>query len=331
MKDRPSWVSPFSGELLTAWLARVAIQGGTSPLVLTGRIWPKWRMWTQDADRGLRLDRLEAAANWFELPKSLIEETTLRRVSEVLQGPAFPLQSTWPWVVALGSRNRLRKAGLPCCPQCLAETSQPYFRSEWRLAWTVGCVHHGTRLIDRCTNCMAAIEPHRNTASSQHLACCVRCYFDLRNAKSAAVDGEALSFQLLASKVLQTKVGLLGDVEVPQTVWFQRMRRLVVAPPCKLSEADSLTLSGRHIGLCIEMQCPQEREFRLRNLVRLLNADSGRLFCNDLDARISSEQADVARKGHTEKCRRQTRQKSPIHRLKVEQDWARWLRRHRIW
>lgn len=331
MKNKPLWVRPFEGELLTLWLARVAIQGGTDPLVLTGEIWPKWRLWTQDADRGLTSGHLEAVADWFELPKPLIEATTLSAMSKVMQGAAFPLQSTWPWVVSMGSRNRLRKAGLPFCPECLAATDQPYFRLEWRFAWTVGCARHRVRLIDRCPKCTAPIEPHRSTASSRHLAHCIACRFDLRAANSPAVNEDALHFQILASSVLHSKVGFLGDVEVSDTIWFQRMRRIVGSPRCKLSPADSETMARRDIGLCIETQSPQERECRLRNLARLIGSNHEKLFGKVATVNSSPQPVSTLDGAGAEKCMRKPRPKAPIQRTKVQRDWARLLRRHRIW
>ncbi len=47
-------------------------------------------------------------------------------------------------------RGRRQAAWLQFCPHCLAEDEQPYFRREWRLATTIACVRHGSRLTDRC-------------------------------------------------------------------------------------------------------------------------------------------------------------------------------------
>ncbi len=48
-----------------------------------------------------------------------------------------------------GRLGRRQAAWLQFCPQCPAEDEQPYFRREWRLATTIACARHGSRLLDR--------------------------------------------------------------------------------------------------------------------------------------------------------------------------------------
>jgi len=58
-----------------------------------------------------------------------------------------------------GRRGRRQAAWLQFCPQCLAEDEQPYFRRQWRLATTIACARHGSRLLDRCPACGQALAP----------------------------------------------------------------------------------------------------------------------------------------------------------------------------
>ena len=58
-----------------------------------------------------------------------------------------------------GRRGRRQAAWLQFCPHCLAEDEQPYFRREWRLATTIACAHHGSRLLDRCPDCGQGLAP----------------------------------------------------------------------------------------------------------------------------------------------------------------------------
>ena len=44
-------------ETITSWLARYAFAQGCAPLTLTGALWPTWRVWSVDADRGIPIDR----------------------------------------------------------------------------------------------------------------------------------------------------------------------------------------------------------------------------------------------------------------------------------
>ena len=58
-----------------------------------------------------------------------------------------------------GQRGRRQAAWLQFCPQCLAEDEEPYFRREWRLATTIVCARHGSRLLDRCPACGQGLAP----------------------------------------------------------------------------------------------------------------------------------------------------------------------------
>jgi len=67
----------------------------------------------------------------------------------------LPLRADlWP-----GRRGRRQAAWLQFCPHCLAEDEQPYFRREWRLATTIACARHGSRLLDRCPDCGQGLAP----------------------------------------------------------------------------------------------------------------------------------------------------------------------------
>ena len=81
-----------------------------------------------------------------------------------------------------GWRRRRQAAWLQFCPQCLAEDEQPYFRREWRLATTIACSRHGSRLLDRCPACGQGLAPF-NQASLRPQNDCAACGFDLTSAK----------------------------------------------------------------------------------------------------------------------------------------------------
>ncbi len=82
-----------------------------------------------------------------------------------------------------GRRGRRQAAWLQFCPQCLAEDEEPYFRREWRLATTIVCARHGSRLLDRCPACGQGLAPI-NQASLRPQNDCATCGFDLANAKA---------------------------------------------------------------------------------------------------------------------------------------------------
>ncbi len=75
-------------EIISSWLVRAALAQGCDPMVLTGEVWPKWRIWTRDADRFLDdapLNKLTAPAG---IPLSSFRAATLKSVAErVSKGP----------------------------------------------------------------------------------------------------------------------------------------------------------------------------------------------------------------------------------------------------
>lgn len=318
---------PYAHELLTSWLARVAVHSGCEPLVLTGAIWPGWRIWTVDADRQLSAERAQVAAIWFRLPVEMVCASTLLMAGKKLLGSADSRRPLWPWILAQGSRNRLRRAGLPFCPKCLADDAKPYYRLEWRLAWVVGCKLHGVRLVDRCDRCHAICEPHRSTAATGDLAHCVECGFDLRRSMCEPVCALALSFQRRADDIYGREWAAWGDETVSRMEWFQRARSLLANDLCQVNDQSAVAMGHRQIGLSFELQGPMEREARLTALEGLLNGGApppvlhADRLCMPRPAQLS----------HVKKFRVRQARTSPLERERVQKAWARWLRRNRLW
>ena len=145
-----------------------ALRQGCDPLSLTGAIWPTWRIWTRDIDREIPLARMRPLVNASGISSAKFQKAGMRDDCEKVVGYSLPETRTWPWLLALGSRNRTRHGGQQVCTLCLAEDSTPYLRRHWRFAWHTGCRFHGVQLVDECPACKAPIEPHRLTAEDQH-------------------------------------------------------------------------------------------------------------------------------------------------------------------
>ncbi|WP_404977153.1 TniQ family protein [Acidovorax sp. PRC11] len=318
---------PFEQELLTSWLARVAVHSGCEPLVLTGAIWPDWRIWTVDADRQVSPEHAQAAAIWFNLPAESVHACTLLAAGNRLHGSINLNGPMWPWITTQGNRNRLRRAGLPFCPKCLAGDVQPYYRLEWRFAWVVGCERHGVRLVDRCDRCHAISEPHRSTAATGDLAHCVECGFDLRRSKCEPVDVQALSFQRRASDIFGTGMAAWGGEEISRTEWFRRARSLLAKDLCQVDARSAAAMGNRQIGLWFELQGPMEREARLRVLAGLLD-DEALLVVRSQGRRRAPRSAQSTK---VKNRRAKSPRTYPLARERVREVWARWLRRSRLW
>lgn len=224
------WAVPvplLPDELFSSWLARAALAQGCDPLVLTGALWPRCRVWTRDPDRSLSEAQLSALARVSGIEASRFEAATLRpTVSVIAQAPLNSL-AIWPWTLALGSRNRRRHGGLQYCPCCLREDRKPYYRLRWRLAWHTGCLEHDVLLLDRCPRCSAPVEPHRLPAEACHLAICATCNSDLRGSGTVALASATLAFQRAADEALMTGHGLYGVKQLASGGWFALSRYFV--------------------------------------------------------------------------------------------------------
>lgn len=207
-------------ESISSWLARAALTQGCDPLALTGAVWPGWRVWTVDVDRGLPQNRLVGISKASGIPTEPFKQAATRWVAEQIVGHALPDSMTWPWILALGSRNRKRHGGQQYCPNCLVEPVRPYFRRHWRFAWHTCCELHGTLLLDRCHECGAPIEPHRLMAEDKHLARCARCKADLREARRTPVSCGAMGFQHMADEALTDGGGAFDGRRIQTSDWF---------------------------------------------------------------------------------------------------------------
>lgn len=224
------WVLPvpiLPNELFSSWLTRAALTQGCDPLVLTGVIWPRCRVWTRDLDRGASDEQLSALARLSGIDASIFRTMSLRPAAQAVTPRNLDHLATWPWVLAQGSRNRKRYGGLQYCPCCVRDAKTPYYRQQWRLAWHTGCPVHGVLLMDRCPDCHAPLEPHRLHAEAGHVAICATCKGDLRDACSTAITPTALAFQEATDQVLLSGHGHYGAKQLTSDRWFELSRYFV--------------------------------------------------------------------------------------------------------
>jgi TniQ len=318
-------VAMLPDELFSTWLVRAALAQGCDPIHLTGSLWPQWRAWTVDMDRGLRADRLTILATRSGLDESLLEAGMLHPLLMLVAPSVRFEQATWPWILSLGSRNRRRHGGLQFCPQCLAEDERPYFRRAWRLAWHVGCVRHGTLLADYCGRCRAPAEPHRVRAFDLTLCKCPSCGYDLRRTTTAAACSDALIFQGLADQVLINGHGLWSESVVTREAWFSLAAKS--ANGRILGRREDIGLPGLTM-LALNLQRPSERTLRLRMAFRGMN---GELRGEPLP--VQHDVADLERRAISDAVSQvgTTRQPAPARpQARVQGEWIRLLRRLRV-
>lgn len=290
-------------------------------MVLTGVLWPRWRAWTRDLDRGLNDDRLDVLVAKSGLCRTRLEDATLRPVVRAVAPHFVESKTSWPWVMAQGSRNRRRFGGLQYCPRCLVEDRQPYFRRRWRLAWHVGCDQHECLLADHCGHCRAPVEPHRCRAQDEVQTVCPTCRGDLRSATTGPACMETMAFQRAADAVLCAGDGTWAGERLDLAAWFGAARRHA-GGRVRLLGTDDIpsTLSA----LPLVLQRPSERVVRLRMAYRgMQGLEKG----NPLAGRAMPQTSGVRRPAHVAPVKLPPSPRSPA---KVHGDWVRLLRRLRV-
>lgn len=246
-------VPPLPDELLSSWLVRAALAQGCEPLVLTGFLWPDWRAWTRDPDRGLTPDRLLALVRAAGIEPLTLEMASLRPTAAAITKAPLDRLGIWPWVLAQGTRNRKRHGGLQYCSCCLEGDRKPYYRRQWRLAWHTGCPTHGAMLRDRCPVCNAPVAPHCLTAEAPDLATCSTCKHDLRKASTVVFTPAALAFQQAADDALVTGRSLYGTQQLATRDWFELSRYFVILlQKVALMKTKQLASFASQLGLAAE-------------------------------------------------------------------------------
>jgi len=208
-------------EIISSWLVRAALIQGCDPMTLTLTVWPKWRIWTQDADRFFNEDRLDPICALSGIEKLVLQSASLFPIARQIYGRKPPEKAAWTWVVAPGARNTKRHSGIQYCPTCLKNDVSPYFRLQWRFAWHTGCKVHGHALLDRCHVCNAPVEYHRLQAENSLLTVCATCKVDLRSASVRSCSPDALKFQFVADDVLLNGIGTFLGSAMSTTKWFE--------------------------------------------------------------------------------------------------------------
>lgn len=270
---RWSLPAPFADELFSGWLVRSALTLGCDPLILTGELWPKWRPWTIDLDRGIDSERMVMLEKATGLHRETVEAMMLSPTASLVSGADLAgTKAVWPWMLALGTRNRKRSGGLQYCPRCFDDDSHPYYRLSWRFVWHTGCQKHGCLLADRCGACHAPLEPHRLDALDGIIALCSRCRDDLRRTETGSFHLDALKFQAAADQVVRVRQGKYGDQVVSACAWFELsrffitlLRRSSFGLSLKLNQfltllgVESSSIPALETGLSLEMLPVQER------------------------------------------------------------------------
>jgi len=241
-------------------------------MTLTGSIWPNWRPWTIDIDRGLPLDKLEKLSDLCKVSPDNFDSVALRHISEQIAGDRVPSKQIWPWILSIGARNRLRTGGLQYCPLCLKEDA--YFRIQWRLAWHTCCTRHRVLLLDSCPHCSMPIEPHLLEAQQQSITVCSNCLRDLQDASLDTAPNQPMRFQQMAETARYDGYYTYSDMKMLTPDWFKLVKFFMLfSRRMAMPETPSLESLAQHFGLTsTPKQAPKIESADTKTRVKLFEA-----------------------------------------------------------
>lgn len=276
-------------EIFSMWLVRASLAQGSDPMVVAGYLWPRWRPWATDLDRGISDARLSPLVRLSGIDANSFRAAWLRPIALATGATLSGAGSIWPWILPLGSRNRRRSGGLQYCSACLASDARPFFRLQWRLAWHTCCTVHQIGLKDRCCHCHAAVEPHRLLAFGD-LTSCATCGGDMRSQVQSKALKDAQVFQNSADHVAVSTFGHYGRHKLNAKEWFFLGKYLLMLLRCasrnkagglanclKMLDPETELLARPLTGLGFEMLPPEERAAFLSSVGKLILAGPERL------------------------------------------------------
>lgn len=226
-------------ELLSSWIVRTAhanrIKLQTFTTLGFGRA---AALWNRDIDRSASDDLLQALS---EQTGSSIDELRDGMLSSY-EGRLFERHNAvgnTDWILPLGIYHRTRKRyGVQFCSQCLFFDPVPYFRRQWRLAFSTICDVHGTMLHDRCPSCGAPVIFFRNDLGRRRnyrigdMVSCWLCNFDYRHASAygpVGPDGKTIAELRSLTTFYQMGWWSLGGVGIPYGhLFFDVLHHLVM-------------------------------------------------------------------------------------------------------
>ena len=272
----PVVVRPEPDELLSSWLHRLAFGNGLPPKAFGPGLELGSGAWSGRLDLALPAIVRDRLVRCTGLASGAVDGMTLAGVGARLL--LLPLRAD----LSPGRRGRRQAAWLQFCPHCLAEDEQPYFRRECRLATTIACARHGSRLLDRCPDCGQGLAPF-NQASLRPQNDCAACGFNLASSKAprlgagarraAAIlaalgrrvtDADADAAVVDAILALPAKLDSLRAAALTALPTSERARAL----PALARDIDRLSATATN-GAPVESEAPRECRPRPRRPCRL--------------------------------------------------------------
>ena len=233
----PAHPKPLPDELLSSWLIRISQAHGLKLQTFCDRVFGKDRqLWNRDIDRLAPGWLLASLARHTGTPMKTVRRTTLDVYCGRLYRQRHPAGQL-RWILPAGIYHRKRRRfGVQFCPQCLAQDSEPYFRTRWRVAVLTFCPEHRLCLHDRCPACAAPVAFHRRelghpaVTDPGPLCLCHACGFDLRNADRLPFAPYEASIGITLEQVAVHAAGQSSALNVGHTDVLHQLCKVMVSP-----------------------------------------------------------------------------------------------------
>jgi hypothetical protein len=246
----PVHIKPKLDELLSSWLVRLAMGHGQKLHTFCSITWPSEAIWNRDIDKSANAEVTNIISEKTATSLERVHNTTLAAYEGILYerhnhfGPN-------PWIMPIGVYHRKReKFGLQYCPRCLAEDCEPYFRRSWRLAFVTICDKHQTQLNDRCPQCGAAVNFHRDELGKfskyapTSMTICPTCNYDLKtnlDTTAASVTAVEVSFvRKLLTALADGFIKVSNNVITYSHLFFSGLRQMMKILSMRNNRIDGL-------------------------------------------------------------------------------------------
>ncbi|MBK2025587.1 TniQ family protein [Francisella philomiragia] len=184
----PVVLSIKDNEILSSWLIRNSIANGSDPISFTGAIWNNWRGWSLDIDKSVSLSQILHLSKISGVDYKKLYNSTLKSfIPDSRHGYT-------PWIIPLGSRNRVKNNGFLYCNECIKDNDF-YIRKSWRLAWSTACSKHKILLSNTCPICHFPFAPHLIRYYNPDIAKCQYCNGSLIGSKVYKINDDTLKLQ----------------------------------------------------------------------------------------------------------------------------------------
>lgn len=239
-------------EILSSWLCRSALKGGTDPIRFASALWPGSHVWCGDFDREPGSLLIRSLSMSSGISEDHLHQTSLEHWTRRWTARDISSRRAWPWVVPIGARGVTRSGPAQFCRECWIEDRSPYYRVHWRFSWSIACERHRTRFRVHCPKCSGPPMPHRLECETTSLATCATCGHDLREGiEDTAVPQSILELQAAATEAALDGSASWWGVSLDTTSWMSTLRFWIGIIRQGLRETQSPTSSF------VRAMCPE--------------------------------------------------------------------------